>query len=78
MTEFNMQGDDETFIFTEIKLEIAKVQKERLKIEEEKNEENKKKLEETMDKAEDAYYKALEDIPSAWELVGMQASRLIK
>ena len=62
------------FSSPEIKLKIAEMQKEKLKVEEEQNQENKKKLEEAMDKAEEAYYKALDEIPSAWGLVGMQVS----
>ena len=53
---------------------MAEMQKQKLEIEEELNRENKKKLEEAMDKAEEEYYKALNDIPGAWGLIGMQVT----
>ena len=62
------------FYHSEIKLKVAEMQKQKLEIEEEMNRENKKKLEEAMDKAEEEYYKALNDIPGAWGLIGMQVT----
>ena len=50
------------------------MQTQKLEIEEKLNKENKQKLEEAMDKAEEEYYKALNEIPSAWGLVGMQVT----
>ena len=61
-------------VHSEIKLKVAEMQKQKLEIEEELNRENKKKLEEAMDKAEEEYYKALNDIPGAWGLIGMQVT----
>ena len=62
------------FRLSEIRLKVAEMQKQKLVIEEELNKENKQKLEEAMDKAEEEYYKALNDIPGAWKLVGMQVT----
>ena len=59
---------------TGVSLKVKLQQRNKLETEEKQKEEFKKKMEESMEKAEKAYYKALEEMPTASELMDLQVS----
>ena len=57
---------------SEAELESTSLQIEGLRADKAMNDKIRLKLEEAMNRAEDDYRKALDEMPSAWNLIGMQ------